>query len=422
MRNIKKLFAGILVVSLLVFSIPVFAVEEELVPYEYYYWQLSTDEKMLYRELIALYNDSFAITQIAEFEEFDYVFIYDKANFAGEEDYASAVYEIKEIQAVQEEIFSALDSAHTALQLDHPELFGKRCRSYFWYDFDLEKEKTVDVFLNFVIELTPLEGYGAYAEEYLQVLDKVRQIGASGTRWEKLKAIHNYLIVNTVYEEKYEENESRCVFVPGAYLDGKSVCQGYAMAFKVACDYYGIPCVCVGGYGVQGQERETHMWNYVQMSDQQWYAVDVTWDDADRPAVFFYDYFLTGSSVRDENLGGDSFGETHKEDSNIFEIERQLVYPPLAADAYVPGENEPIDTGLAPWITPSPQPTDSPTLPPIPTPTAVSVSASPAPPEPKARISELSENQYTIVFFMAGAAVFAMTAAVIYTVKNKRNK
>lgn len=271
MRDIKKLFVGIIIISLLVFSAPVFAAGEELVPYEYYYEQLSTDEKMLYREVIALYNDSFGITQIAEFEEFDYVFIYDKADFAGTEDYYSMVCEIKEIQAVQKEIFAALDSAHAALQLDHPELFGKHCSAYFWYDFDLEKETTVDVFLNFVIKLTSMEGYGEYTEEYLHVLDKVRQIGASGTRMEKLKAIHNYLIVNIVYEE----NESRCFFAPGAYLDGKSVCQGYAMAFKVACDYYGIPCICVGGHSIQDQEGEAHMWNYVQMPDQRWYAVDV---------------------------------------------------------------------------------------------------------------------------------------------------
>ncbi|GEM_PF-3601928 len=251
----------------------------------------------------------------------------------------------------------------------------------------------------------------------MQVLAKIREIGASGTRMEKLKAIHNYLINNAVYEE----NELRCFFAPEAYLDGKCVCQGYAMAFKMACDYYGIPCVCVGGHSIQDQEGESHMWNYVQMPDQQWYAVDVTWDDVDKPDVFYYDYFLTGSFVKDEHFGGYLFRESHRSDSSIFGGEKRFVYPPLAETAYVPAVDEPIDTGPAPWITPSPQPTAVPMPSPMPIPTAVSASISPGLTDEKAVFPEAEESRYTVILFlMLGMAVFAVAEAVFITVKNKK--
>lgn len=59
------------------------------------------------------------------------------------------------------------------------------------------------------------------------------------------------------------------------------VCDGYSRAFKVLCDRMTIPCVLVDGYALAraGGPGEFHMWNSVQMPDEQWYGVDVTWND-----------------------------------------------------------------------------------------------------------------------------------------------
>ena len=66
----------------------------------------------------------------------------------------------------------------------------------------------------------------------------------------------------------------------GALMEGKSVCQGYAYAFKLLCDKAQIPCwIVTGTYG-----DEPHAWNYVWVNNN-YYLVDVTWDDANnRPA------------------------------------------------------------------------------------------------------------------------------------------
>ena len=97
------------------------------------------------------------------------------------------------------------------------------------------------------------------------------------------------------------------------------------------------------------------------------------------------------------------------------------MYPPLAETAYVPAVNEPIDTGSAPWIAPSPQPTAVPMPSPMPIPTAVSASISPGLTDEKAVFPEAEESRYTVILFlMLGMAVFAVAEAVFITVKNKK--
>ena len=69
----------------------------------------------------------------------------------------------------------------------------------------------------------------------------------------------------------------------------KPVCEGYARAFKLICDALEIPCVLVSG----NANSEKHMWNYVQMENGYWYAVDVTWNDSTGKNG----YFLVGKDV-----------------------------------------------------------------------------------------------------------------------------
>ena len=64
------------------------------------------------------------------------------------------------------------------------------------------------------------------------------------------------------------------------------------------CDKIGIPCVCVFG-NYDETNKTAHMWNYVLMEDDCWYAVDLTWDDCDGEDGIDvkYEYFLKGSAM-----------------------------------------------------------------------------------------------------------------------------
>lgn len=83
------------------------------------------------------------------------------------------------------------------------------------------------------------------------------------------------------------------------------VCSGYAGAFKVLCDKLGIPCVTVIG---QVAENTGHRWNYVQMEDGKWYAVDVTKDDRNDNSANLTKWLLTGGKTV---VNGKEFLETH---------------------------------------------------------------------------------------------------------------
>ena len=88
-------------------------------------------------------------------------------------------------------------------------------------------------------------------------------------------AIHDGLIVSCVYDETLEKNTGYDLLV-----NGSTVCLGYAQAYQYLLAQVGIESVIVTS------ETMEHAWNLVKLDDQ-WYHVDVTWDD---PAPDSYGY------------------------------------------------------------------------------------------------------------------------------------
>ena len=128
----------------------------------------------------------------------------------------------------------------------------------------------------------------------------------NASRYEQIRYLNDRLTKSNGYNTSDDLNriDEECYECVSA-LEGSSgkdgpVCEGYARAFKVLCDRLGIPCVLVDGTCNDGG----HMWNYVQMEDYHWYAVDVTWND---PVDRDISYALSGYEREDYLLVG---GET----------------------------------------------------------------------------------------------------------------
>lgn len=120
------------------------------------------------------------------------------------------------------------------------------------------------------------------------------------TGLEKVKAIHDYIILNCEYDyANYLADtlpyETRLAY--GVLIDKKAVCQGYSAAFNLLAERAGLRSVAIGGYAPNSNVR--HSWNMVLVNGQI-YFVDTTHDDPvpDKKGKISYKYFcLTESEM-----------------------------------------------------------------------------------------------------------------------------
>lgn len=100
------------------------------------------------------------------------------------------------------------------------------------------------------------------------------------TDYEKELAIHDYLVSWANYDENaliYTGKYTPYADTPyGLLINKNAICLGYSTTFKLFMDILDIECVIVKGSAYD--TKENHAWNLVKL-DNDWYAVDVTWDD-----------------------------------------------------------------------------------------------------------------------------------------------
>ena len=121
------------------------------------------------------------------------------------------------------------------------------------------------------------------------------------SEYDKVKAIHDYIILTTEFDIENLNNNSisdESYSAKGALINHLAVCQGYAEAFKLIMTELGIGCHIITGYA----DNELHAWNIVRI-DNEWYQVDVTWDDpvpdknSEETSQLVYTYFLLTDEV-----------------------------------------------------------------------------------------------------------------------------
>lgn len=184
------------------------------------------------------------------------------------------------------------DKVYQMVMNDHPEIFYSA-------GYELEKtlrnEKTVKLTFCANYHMTETETAACQAGINSYVTQCLSGMPEGLDQYGQVKYIYEYIISSTEYELNSENNQNIC----SVFLNGKSVCQGYAKATQYLLQEMGYDITMVFGK-VRG--GEAHTWNLI-LVDGDYYYMDPTWGDAgyldpgsqqssDRMQPVNYEYFL----------------------------------------------------------------------------------------------------------------------------------
>lgn len=185
---------------------------------------------------------------------------------------------------------SVLDIVFACVMNDHPELFYVDGYQYTEYSLG---GVTTEITFSGTYSMTSAE----VEEAKLGIGQKLEvcfsQVPLNEDEYSTVKFLYEWLINNTEYDKTVANNQNIC----SVFLEGRSVCQGYAKAMQYMLQEAGIQCFLVTGF----TNGERHGWNLVRVNGE-YYYLDPTWGDASYasgngsvgafvPSIN-YDYFL----------------------------------------------------------------------------------------------------------------------------------
>ena len=296
--------------------------EEELsskdnVAIRYYYKQLEEPSKIMYATILQNIDALKSGTESIKFP-------------------SSVSDSIKEIGGSGDDNY--FQSAWDAVTLDNLELFFVDTSK-----LSLSTRSTTFLsYKSYEFTLTPLDGSTYYNTSFFneaeinEAISQVQKIAdeivsdATGTRYDKILYVHDWLVDNLEYDNNADNKDN----IYGTFVNKRVVCEGYAEGLKYLLDKLNIPCVLVYGVGYDDKgNEEAHAWNYVQMEDGKWYAIDTTWDDpiyvGGSNSVlqndYKHSYFLKGSK---------SFNINHLSNGDVSGSGQNFKYPELSENDY----------------------------------------------------------------------------------------
>lgn len=140
---------------------------------------------------------------------------------------------------------------------------------------------------------------------------------------EKVKAVHDYIVVKGSYDESFMYYSDYDLLTKG-----KSVCNGYALLTYNMLNKLNIPVKLVSGLGLD----EAHIWNMVKLGDY-WFHLDTTWDDpsSDISIISYSYYMLTEKEItKDHTIDKDL--DIPKSTKRYYDYLKELKYYKLLVE------------------------------------------------------------------------------------------
>lgn len=110
-----------------------------------------------------------------------------------------------------------------------------------------------------------------------------------------LVTVHNEILYNCKYSDTMDKTGDYEAF--GVLIDKVGVCESYSRAFQYICQRIGVENLLVVG----DSQGIGHMWNMISL-DNDWYHMDLTWNDGTGSKEIYYDYFnFNDAMIKKEN-------------------------------------------------------------------------------------------------------------------------
>lgn len=162
-----------------------------------------------------------------------------------------------------------IDRIFQCVMLDHPEIFYADGYSFVKYTLG-EEVKKITFTGTYLYSPEERQKREALIEERVsQILSRLPE---EASDYERVKFVYEWVIHHTEYDREARDNQNIC----SVFLEGRSVCQGYAKAAQFLLQRLNLPSVLVIG---TVDNAEGHAWNLVSV-DNAWYYLDTTWGDA----------------------------------------------------------------------------------------------------------------------------------------------
>lgn len=254
--------------------------ESDGVHLEYYFRQLSDEEKRVYREML------------------------------------EGVLEFQADIPVSSVDNDAIERSYHALLMDHAELF--------WLHNGETNYKTI---YQRNAEFTPAYGYTKEEAEAIQEgLEQAYREAAAGlptnaSQYETVRTVYEYLIRTVEYQTSKEDQN-----IAGSLVRKQAVCAGYARGVQYLLDRMGIECIYVNGDSLK--DGNSHAWNIV-LIDGQHYIVDAT--NGEQPQFLYQE---EGQELGNEEVIYDYLCPVAQEYAAMYQLSQEFTAPDCTALEY----------------------------------------------------------------------------------------
>lgn len=212
-----------------------------------------------------------------------------------------------------------IDELNTVFQYvlaDHPELFYVEGYQYTQYTTG-----------NAMTKLTFTGTYTMTWENVQQTMQRIETVAEQMTvplaqitdQYTIIRYLYDSLIIATEYDSNAENNQN----IQSVFLDGRSVCQGYAKAMQYLLQKESIQTLLVTGQ----TNGEGHAWDLV-LADGEYYYLDPTWGDASYSKAE-----ESTENVRIPSINYDYFLVTTQELEKTHQLDESIPLPECMADA-----------------------------------------------------------------------------------------